>query len=99
LIKGLEAALKAVVQNAHQRIVAKADRLVAGITQHLGQMRHVGAEAVVGLGNLMGGGVKAAEKGGVAGNSPLGRRDGPFKQHVPWAAKRSRLGVNGRLLP
>ncbi len=38
IVKRVEAALKAVIQNAHQRIIAKADRLIPAIAQRFCQM-------------------------------------------------------------
>ena len=56
IIECLKTPFKAIVQYANQGIVAEADRLITGGLKHLGQVRPVWPQGLVGLKDLVGSG-------------------------------------------
>ncbi len=93
VVERSEAALEAVVEYADERIVAKADCLVAQLAHDLSQMRPAAADAVRRLGDAVGGWVEAGEERRVAGNRPLRRRDGLLEQR-PAGGEAVNVGAN-----
>ncbi len=73
VVERAKAALEAVVEHADEWVIAEADRLVAQLAHHLGQVRPPAANAVRRLGDAVGRRVEAGEERSVAGDGPLRR--------------------------
>ena len=99
IIECLKTSLESIVQDAYQRVVAKADGFVAELSQNFGHVRPVIAQALRRLCHAMSSWVLAREERGVCRNCPLGRGYGLLKQRtarresIQVRANRSRVAI------